>query len=181
MEREYTMSNPANSGTLIGRVAKGGVKAFTNSDGSRKLVFNLAVDENFTRSGKSGVDTDFIPVSTFIPAKAQGLGSWERVHEGDLIAINIRISCKNYVGKDGETVFPPATIEVDGYPQYLEPKSVVDARAARKAQETSAPVETAPAGETPEVAPQEDVQAEIERLTALVASKQATTPNAFQN
>ena len=157
------MSNPANSGHLIGRLGRGGVKSFQNSDGSQKLVFNLGVDENFLRSGKSEPDTDFIPVQAFIPAKANGIGSWANVHEGDLIAIDTRLSYKPYV-KDGQRVFPDGvTVEVEGYPKYLEPKSVTEARAARKAAEATAP---APVAETQEE--------ELARLRAQVAAQGAT-------
>lgn len=124
------MTNPANTGTLIGRLGND-IKQFPpNADGSMNLAFNLGVEEDFLCAGQTEPQVDWVPVRVFIPAKANGLGSWGRVHKGDLIAINFRVVCKSYVGKDGKTVYPDATIEVDGYPRFLEPKSVTEARRA---------------------------------------------------
>lgn len=147
------MANPANTGTLIGRVGKGGIKTFPNSDGSKKLKFSMAVDEDFVRNGKTQPDTDFIPVEVFIP-KTGTTGSWDRVHEGDLIAVNTRLAYKPYQ-KDGKTVYPDGpTVEVDGWPRFLEPKSVTEKRQADKAvAAAAAPAQAAPAApaaETPE-------------------------------
>ncbi len=156
------MANPANNGHIIGRVAKGGIKQFPNSDGSVTLRFSLGVDEDFVRNGKTEPDTDFIPVRAFVPARANGIGSWANVGEGDLIALNYRLAYKPYT-KNGETVYPEGpTVEIDGYPRYLETKAVTDARKAKKAAAQPAP-QAAAAPAQPSVA---ELQAQIAALQA---------------
>ncbi|ROR76100.1 Single-stranded DNA-binding protein [Plantibacter flavus] len=160
------MSNPLNGGTLVGRVSQD-IKEFPNNDGSKVLLTTLAVDDNFV-SGTGDdrkAQTQFIPVRIFLAKTVTGRGAWDRVHTGDLIAIETRIACQPYQ-KDGQTVFPSPTIEVDGFPQFLEPKSVTDARQARKAVEAPA----APAvAETPEQT--------IARLQAEIAASGAPATN----
>jgi len=157
------MANPANNGHLIGRVGKGGIKQFPNSDGSVALLFSLGVDEDFVRNGKNEPDTDFIPVRAFIPARANGIGSWANVGEGDLIAVNYRLSHKPFT-KDGKTVYPDGpTVEIDGYPRYLETKAVTDARKAKKAAAQPAAQPAAAATSGPSVA---DLEAQIAALKA---------------
>lgn len=160
------MSNPLNNGVLVGRVAQD-LKVFPNADKSHVVLGTLAVDNNFL-SG-TGADrsakTQFIPVRIFVPNTISGIGSWDRVHKGDLIAVQTRISCEPYT-KNGETVFPEPTIEVEGFAQFLESKTVVEARAARKAVAATAPV--APAAETAEQT--------IARLQQEIVDRDATSP-----
>lgn len=158
------MANPANTATLIGRLGAD-LKQFDNADGSKTLLGTLMVDEDFLRAGQSEPQVDRIPIRAFVPAKANGLGSWGRVHKGDLIAVNARISCKSYE-KDGQTVYPEPTIEIDGYPRFLEPKSVTDARQARNA---AAQSQAAPAT-APQAAPAaQGEQSDAERIAAMEA------------
>ena len=103
-------------------------------------------------------------IRAFVPKSVEGTGSWGRVNVGDLISVSTRVVAESFV-KDGERVFPTVVIEADGYPQFLESKTVVDARAARKAVAKAETVQ-----ETPEQ--------ELERLRAEVAKNQGvdTTP-----
>jgi len=159
------MSNPLNNGNLVGRVSQD-LKVFPNNDGSKTVLTTIAVDDNFL-SG-SGADrkvkTQFVPVRIFVPKTVEGLGSWDRVHKGDQIAVQTRISCEPYE-KNGETVFPEPTIEVDGFPQFLESKATVDARAAKRE------VEAAPAAASTET--------EAETIARLQAELAAATSSPF--
>lgn len=138
------MSNPRNNGNLIGRVSQE-PKVFPNADGSKVLLLTVAADDNFASGADRKAKTQFVPVRVFINKNTDGLGAWDNVHKGDLIAIQTRISCEPYE-KNGETVYPAPTIEVEGFPQFLESKSVVDARLARNA--VAAPAAAAPANES---------------------------------
>lgn len=159
------MSNPLNNGNLVGRVSQD-LKVFPNADGSKVVLTTIAVDDNFVSGADRKAKTQFVPVRVFIPKTVQGLGSWDRVHKGDLIGIQTRISCEPYE-KNGETVYPAPTIEVDGFPQFLESKATVEARAARNAVAApAADASEAPAGETQEQT--------IARLQAQLA--EATSP-----
>lgn len=143
------MSNPRNNGNLIGRVSQE-PKVFPNADGSKVLLLTIAADDNFASGKDRKAKTQFVPVRAFIPKTVDGLGAFENVHKGDLIAVSTRISCEPYE-KNGETVYPAPTIEIEGFPQFLESKAVVDARLARNAvaSQAAAPA-AAPAEETPE-------------------------------
>lgn len=156
------MANPLNNGTLVGRVSQD-IREFPNADGSKVLLATIAVDNNFTSGADKTAKTQFVPVRAFLPKSVSGRGSWDRVHKGDLIAVQTRISCEPYT-KNGETVYPDPTIEVDGFPQFLESKSVTDARAARNA--VAAPV---PADETADET--------IARLQAQLAAQAAPEVN----
>lgn len=155
------MSNPLNNGNLTGRISQD-IKEFPNADGSKVLLISIAVDNNFTSGADNTAKTQYIPVRAFLAKTVKGRGSWDRVHTGDLIAIDTRVSCEPYQ-KNGETVYPAPTIEVDGFPQFLESKSITDARAARKAVATPV-VEETPAEQ-------------IARLTAELAAQAAPATN----
>lgn len=117
------MSNPANHGSLIGRLASD-PKVFENTDGSRRLLATVAVDDNFkNRAGER--KTQFIQVEAFLPAGST-MG-WDRTGKGDLIAVEYRIDTTAYADKNGEMQYPVRLV-VEGTPSYLEPKSVTEAR-----------------------------------------------------
>jgi len=160
------MTNPLNNGTIVGRVSQD-IKEFPNSDGSKVLLITMAVDDNYVSGAEKTAQTNYIPVRAFIAKTVTGRGSWDRVHTGDLVGIQIRIECKSYV-KNGETVYPAPTIEVDGFPQYLESKQVTETRAARKA--VAAPVAEA-------AAVVETAAEQIARLTAELAAVGAPEVN----
>ena len=141
------MTNPLNSGLLIGRVTQD-IVTFPNTDGSKTLLVTIAVEDNFPSGPERKAATQFIPVRVFIPKTGAGESSWKNVHKGDLIAIQTRVACAPYQ-KNGETIYPSPTIEADGFPQYLESKAIVDARAARNALAAAAPAPV-PANETAE-------------------------------
>lgn len=136
------MTNPANTGTLIGRLANN-KQVFEQADGSKVILATVAVDDNYV-SGKGenrGVATQFISVRIFLPSSVEGLGSWDRVNKGDLISLQYRLGAKPYV-KDGETVYPSVTVEVEGYPVFLETKATTQARAARNVVAEETPEQT---------------------------------------
>lgn len=172
------MTNPANNGNLIGRLQNDPVIK-DNPGGSKTVLFTLMADEDFVRAGQSEPLTDVIDTKALIPAKADGIGSWARVHKGDLIAVPFRLDAKPYKDKKtGKDVFPAPTVVVDGYPKFLEPKNVTDARAARHAATKVASEVTAqtnskstqPAAEITETAASTD---EIAALEAEIAKLQA--------
>lgn len=163
------MANPNNFGVLTGRVSQD-KKVFTNKDGSKVALVTIAVDDNYRSGADKKVQTQFISGRAFIPASVQGLGSWDRVGKGDLISASIRLSAAPYE-KDGKTVYPDAQVEFDGYPQFLESKTITEARAARN---TVAATTEAPA--------EESAEAQIARLQAeLDAAKTGADTTPFAN
>lgn len=122
------MTNAANHGVLIGRLSQD-IKQITNRDGSVTQLITLAVDDDYKSGPDKKVQTNFIPLRDFV--RAGGTNLWGGVHKGDLIAVPFRISAKPYE-KDGKTEYP-LSLETDGAPRYLEPKTVTEARAAKAA------------------------------------------------
>lgn len=130
--------NLDNNLTLTGRIettdlAKG---LFKNSDGSRKLRFTLAVQDNFQSQGKPSKQD--IPVEAFIPASMvktdenghETYGIYSTLRTGDLVSIAGHVMDNNYE-KDGKMVYGGIIIRVDAI-KHRESKTVSDMRAAQK-------------------------------------------------
>jgi len=157
------MGNPLNHGSVIGRVSQD-IKEFVNGDGSKTLLVTVAADDNFLSGTDRKAKTQFVPLRVFLAKSVNGRGSWDRVGKGDLIAVDYRISAAPFE-KNGEMVYPAPTLEVDGFPQFLEPKSITEARAAKNA--VAAPA-----------APVDESDADkIARLTAQLAEQSAPVTN----
>lgn len=155
------MSNPVNTLTLVGRTTRDFVIK-ENSDGSKTLLGTLAVDANYqTREGES--ITDFIPFQTFINRTVKGIGSWANVGKGDQIAVSASVQLRPYQ-KNGETVYPEVSVVVEGYPQFLESRSVTTARRAEQVKAAAAPAAEAPT--------EADKDAEIAALRAQLGGNQ---------
>jgi len=165
------MSNPANHAHIIGRLAQD-IKSFPNADGSRKQLITIAVDDNFRSGAEKSIATNFIQLENFVPA-GRNAGGWDRVHNGDLIAVDYRVDAKPYTDGKGETHYPQKLV-VDGFPTFLEPKSVTEARAAKKAVAT-APEVPAPIAETETEANSRIAQLEAE-LAAVRGAQNAAVP-----
>ncbi|MFJ2662643.1 single-stranded DNA-binding protein [Arthrobacter koreensis] len=141
------MSNVANTGTLIGRLAKD-PKAFMNTDGSRKVLFTLFVDRAYKGADNKTI-SDAISLEAFVGNKTQGLGPYELVHQGDLVAVNTHIEQMPYKAKDtGETVYPAPKIVIDEI-KFLESRTVTQTRMARRTAETAPAAEGAAAQAAP--------------------------------
>jgi len=123
------MTNTANFGTLTGRLSQP-IKEFSNADGSRKQLITLAVDDNFRSGSRREIATNFIQLENFIPAQSK-TSAWDNVHPGDLIQIMFRVEAKSYTDSHGRTHYPQKLI-VQGFPNYLESKTVTEARRVSK-------------------------------------------------
>lgn len=133
------MTNMDNMGMLTGRIETknlaGGI--FKNSDGSRKMRFTLAVQDNFMKKNGEPSKQD-IPVEAFIPASVvktdengnETYGIYSTLRTGDLVTIQFHLEDNNYE-KDGQMVYGGVIVRIDQI-KHREPKSVSDARAAQK-------------------------------------------------
>lgn len=167
------MSNPNNNITLVGRLSQD-KKVFKNADGSHNVLLTLAVENNFQSKNpdtkKVETLTNFIPLRAYVPASVNGLGSWDRVGKGDLISLNARLAAVPYT-KDGQVQYP-LSVEVDGWPQFLESKAVTDARAAKRAVE-AAGADSADEGKSAR-------EIELERQLAEARGESAVSTEPFQ-
>jgi single-stranded DNA-binding protein len=119
------MSNPANTVTVIGRLAADPYTA-TNSNNSTSVKFTVMADNNFkSRDGK--VKAEPITVQDFVSADhTLEQTVYSRMHQGDLVAISGSLTAVVYTDKvSGETVRKGLTVRVDSV-DLLEPKGVVD-------------------------------------------------------
>lgn len=121
------MANPNNNNTAIGRVAGDPVR-FVNSDGSSRVKFSVYSDRNFTnRNGE--IVSDIIPLDSGYLGPDQ-VGPFGRIHKGDQVAVTHEVRSRPYE-KDGETVYPAPTLEVQNV-QFLEKKAVTETRLAER-------------------------------------------------
>lgn len=142
------MANPRNNGNLVGRLA-GDPKVFENSDGSKKVLFTVFADRNFTNA-QGERQSDGISVEAFVRAQTPGIGPFSNIHKGDLVALGTTLRVDRYA-KNGETVYDLKVIVEDI--TFLEPRSVTQARLgervaaaeAQNAQLAQAPAAAAPA------------------------------------
>lgn len=124
--------NLRNEFKLIGRLTDDPV-VFENTDGSKKVRLTLAVKDNFSsKDGQKG--SQFLPCEGFISADAaakNGLGLYDKMHKGDMVAVSGQIQNNNWTGKDGtphyELVLHIETREM------LESKAVTEQRQVNRA------------------------------------------------
>ncbi|MEU6261829.1 single-stranded DNA-binding protein [Saccharopolyspora shandongensis] len=127
------MSNPRNNGQLIGRLARD-PKVFENKDGSKKVLFTIFADRNYTNT-KNERPSDGIPVEAFVRAQTQGLGPYSNIHRGDLVAVGYALRMDRYT-KNGAEVFELKVISEDI--TFLEPRLVTQARMNERVQAAEA-------------------------------------------
>ena len=87
------MFNIDNHGLICGRLVDE-IKTYTNSDGSRRLLFTLASQDSFRgRNGNKG--TQFIPLTAFVPS-GRGSTIYDRIHKGDKVSVSYSLRNNNY-------------------------------------------------------------------------------------
>ena len=128
--------NIRNNFNIIGRLVRDPV-IFHNSDGSVKVRFTLAAQDNFTSGEEKQHDCQFLPVEAFIPKSSvasKGLGVYNYLNKGDLIGVAGQIENNDYTDRTGvrhyELVLGIRTIE------RMETRAVREARSASRAAES---------------------------------------------
>ncbi|MFG1857481.1 single-stranded DNA-binding protein, partial [Actinomadura geliboluensis] len=125
------MSNPANTGTLIGRLARD-VRVFDNQDGSKQVTFAVCVDRNY-RNAQNETPSDAIPVKAFIRKDTDfDKTPFAMIHRGDQVSIAFSLRADDYT-RDGKRVYE-TTVRIEGI-KLLEPKAVTQARLAARVAE----------------------------------------------
>lgn len=121
--------NMNNYGIAEGRLTRDPV-ILTNRDGSRKVKFTVAAQDNFKGSdGKH--ESQFINFDAFVRADKENNGVYDIMHKGDLVKVHYTVKTNNYKDKDGSNVFSQLLFAQEI--QLCESKSVVGARRARNA------------------------------------------------
>ncbi|MFB7918937.1 single-stranded DNA-binding protein [Streptomyces sp. NPDC056061] len=127
------MSNPRNNGNLLGRLAND-PKVFKNRDGSKKVMFTVFADRNFTNAAGER-QSDAIPVEAFVRATTPGTGPFDNIHKGDLVALSTSLRMDHYT-KNGSEVFDVKVV-VEGI-TFVEPRSVTQARLSERVRDAEA-------------------------------------------
>lgn len=122
------MINTLNLVMVTGKMVSD-VKIYDNADGSKRVYFKVAVDDNFTNA-KGIKSVQFIPFETFI-ASGRGLGVYELIHQGDLVQVTASVRNNNYKDAQGAAVYG-ISFMVEGV-SVLESKAIREGRKARRA------------------------------------------------
>lgn len=147
------MTNLRNFGTVIGRLTRD-VAVFPNKDGSRKVMVNVAVQDNYTgKDGKKG--SQFIALEGFIRSDKKDNGVYDHMHKGDLVGIGFSVRNNNYTDKNNQNVYSQILFieNVD----LMESKNVTDARQQKNGEQATGNEAPAPAPETAAETAPEDV------------------------
>lgn len=104
---------------------------FSNSNGSSKVKFTIAAENNYKTNGKR--EAQMIPVETYVKDYAKS--PYANIHKGDKISAECSLRNNNYE-KDGQKVY--STIIFVENITFEESKAVTEARAAERAAQEAA-------------------------------------------
>ena len=133
--------NMNNFAVLSGRLTANPVK-FDNKDGSMKVKFTLAVEDNYSTNGDK--KSQMIPVESFVKAGVDYTKTpYAALGKGDKIRVQTSLRDNNYTDAAGKKVY--GMIVMIESLQFEESKAVTDARhAANVAAAATVPVVAAP-------------------------------------
>lgn len=141
--------NMNNFGVLKGRLVADPV-TFKNSDGSTKVKFSLACENNYkNKDGKR--EAQIIPVEAYVKSDYEK-SPYARIGKGDKISAEISLKQNNYTDKKTNEMVYSTVIFVESI-QFEESVSVTAARHAANAAQTTADAAQAAAPAAPAVAP----------------------------
>lgn len=114
-----------NHGYVIGRI--GSLRSFDNSDGSKKVFVTVMADRDFKSRMTGERESDAVQLSARVRPETQGLGIYDMVGVGDLVAIDFAVRAGRYVDKQSGEVIYTQDLVVDSL-AMLESRSVTQAR-----------------------------------------------------
>lgn len=133
------MINMRNFGIVEGRLVRE-PQVFANKDGSRKVKFTIAAQDNFKSKdadGKPVKNSQFIQLEAFINKDHTGETVYDLMHKGDMIGAQYSVRSNNYTNDKGETIY--CQILVAESIDLKETKATVAARAAKAETPAEAP------------------------------------------
>ena len=121
--------NMNNFGVIAGRLTANPV-TFNNKDGSMKVKFTLAVEDNYATGGDK--KSQMIPVESFVKAGVDYTKTpYSNLGKGDKIRVQVSLRDNNYTDTTGKKIY--GMIVMIESLQFEESKSVTDARHAANA------------------------------------------------
>lgn len=97
-------TNLNNFAMCTGRLVRN-PRFFENKDGSKKVLITVACKRNYVSKSTGRVESDFIELQGFIPAKAQNLGVYAYMSKRDQVSFGYTVETGNYVNQDGNRVY----------------------------------------------------------------------------
>lgn len=93
--------NARNFGIYTGRLSKAPT-VFTNADGSKKIVVNVASRDNFKTGGKYA--TQFMDFHAFVPAGTKN-SVYDRLTKGTPVTVTYSLRNNRFTGADGNEIY----------------------------------------------------------------------------
>ncbi len=95
--------NMANFGIMEGRLTRD-VNIFNNKDGSKKVLVNLAVQDNFKSGENKDYNSQFPQLEHFLN-KDSKLKIYDKIKKGDLVEVRYSVRTPHYKKDDGTTEY----------------------------------------------------------------------------
>ena len=117
------MSNPFNSGTIVGNAARE-PKVFEHANGGATVKLNT-----FKNKSTGKVESEIVELTGYM-ADAKNLGVFGCINAGDRVAVSYSLKTDVYTDKDGNKHYP-LVARIDTV-QLIDSKAESEARAARR-------------------------------------------------
>lgn len=122
------MSNPFNSGTIVGNTARE-PKIFEHSNGGATVKLNVYARNTFKSKSTGKVESEIVELTGYVP-DAKQLGVFGCIGAGDRVAVSYSLKTDVYTDKDGNKHYP-LVARIDTV-QLIDSKAESEARAARR-------------------------------------------------
>lgn len=125
------MSNPANSGTVIGRLAAKPRLMGHKNGTSGTMLLTLYAQDNYVTKSTGKRESVRIDLEDFI-ADVTKVGAYAYMEEGSLIALRYELRNSDHRDANGKMVYGMKAVVERGSIQLLESRAAVAARRGRK-------------------------------------------------
>ncbi len=122
------MSNPFNSGTIVGNTARE-PKVFEHTNGGATVKLNVYARNTFKNKTTGRVESEIVELTGYVQ-DAKNLGVFGCINAGDRVAVSYSLKTDVYTDKDGNKQYP-LVARIDTV-QLIDSKKESAARAARR-------------------------------------------------
>ena len=122
------MSNPFNSGTIVGNAARE-PKIFEHANGGATVKLNVYARNTFKSKTTGKVESEIVELTGYVQ-DANNLGVFGCIGAGDRIAVSYSLKTDVYTDKDGQKHYP-LVARIDTV-QLIDSKKESAARGARR-------------------------------------------------
>ncbi|CAB0793072.1 hypothetical protein FRC0418_00585 [Corynebacterium diphtheriae] len=132
------MSNPFNSGVIVGHAASE-PKIFPNRTGGATVKLSVFARNSFVNKNTGGVESEIVELTSYLP-DANVPGVFAHIHTGDRVAVSYSLRTDRFVDKAGVEQFQ-LVARIDTV-QLVDSKRESAARAAKRGAKTGAKAQT---------------------------------------